>query len=97
MPISRATFIKGETDDSYDQRVTQFLLAHQDQAFTSEEIWTVLNGPGRPKTLGQSIIRGLAIGALTNQLDRLAREGRIQRRTVRTRNFDKNYYSARIQ
>jgi len=97
MPISRTDFARGETDDSYDQRIVRFLAARPTEAFTSAEIWEGLYGSEEPKSLGLAILRGLAIGGLTNQLDRLAREGRIQRRTVKTRTFDVNYYTANLR
>lgn len=79
MPISRQDFQRGATEEALSQRVWEFLVSHQNQAFTAEEV-AVEVGHVRPADelrpgILPAVARGILVNNLQNLLSRWTRQG----------------------
>jgi hypothetical protein len=85
VPISRDQFDRGKDPASWEQTIEGFLNSRPTQAFTAREVATAIQYP---------------LGAITGAhglheiLRRLAAQGRIQERLVRTGRQTDSFYSS---
>ena len=79
MPVSKEAWDRGWAPESIEVKIIEFLQAHSDEAYTSEEIGQAVNVPGlaEPASALQVVAQSHALGELETRLVALAVAGRI--------------------
>jgi hypothetical protein len=86
MPISRADYDRGRTEDSDEEKVVQLLHANSGQAYNFSEIAEATGHPTEDPIRQQSF---------QMFLDRLVHRGMIEKRMVEVGSTKEWYYSAK--
>jgi hypothetical protein len=86
MPISRADYDRGRTEDTDEEKVVQLLQTNRGQAYNSSEI---------ADAIGHAIEDPIRQQTFMTFLDRLVGRGMIEKRMVEVGSTKDWYYSAK--
>ena len=85
MPINRSEFDRGKSSDSWEDAIQGFLNSHPAEAFDALEVAKAIEYPVNP-VLGAHSLHAI--------LHRMANQGKIQEKTVRTARRSDTLYAS---